>query len=1169
MLRCKSNNCIIFNIYKNLLPTPFTRYYAASSFSDKKYKKQSGHSKISLSPSFRVSIDKSSPSKHNKSKHFQNTLNFGNVKLSKSSSIGPKSDDQKIVERYLNHINLDTTQKSDKTWLIKVKFPVSETHLEDLEATGDDLPEARANIFKVMRTKIQLENLKDQKPPLNWSKMVDNNVFILSKKPEIVLPETENVEKKLLNQYFESVSIPIPKIITKNIFEKRWISTIFIPKHVGLSKNTIEEIHIKIVSNKRKLAESFSLTQLCIEVMNIAPDKFKQAFYDSCKSMKTRISELKSSPLEIQIEQNSLTRMCDLLDEVESEQCFRIPPEFNNETSSIIRKSPTGPNIYPKNLVNIKPSDIKVPNNIRSVNLPVVQNYSEVIAAIESNRVVILAAETGAGKTTQVPQFILAHFNSHQSQKGYPPANVIVTQPRRIAAISVAERVAQERGETVGRTGCSIGYQVRFDKKLPTADKKYGSIVFCTTGILLRQLQDDFLLNGVTHIILDEVHERDLNTDLLLVIIKQIVSKRHDLKIILMSATADTTLFQKYFAGFGSMGRDQLPPVINIPGKIFPVKDHYLEDIVQILDKPDFSPVLRRSKFYNNYIESELHDSLDREVDQPVELFEALIAHVTKSCGDGAILCFLPGWSEINALQMQLEKDRFRCGFNDENRFKIYTLHSSVPIGSQQSVFEPSPKGVRKIVLATNIAETSITINDVVYVIDSGKTRINTYDAERRISSLSSVWASLSNIRQRSGRAGRCQPGFYFSLMSKKRKETLPYQLPPEMLRVDLQMTCLQVKALGFKEEVLSILKKAPQPPARYNVQRAVSELNKLGAIDDKENLTALGKVFSNMPLDPWISKLVMESAALNCLDPMITIASSMVDKRGVFMMNPDQRLEARQRIVEKFGFNAKSDQIITLNAYNDWKQNGKSPSYYDETFIHRGSMLNLERSKQQIARILIDVNFLPKTSRFDLIGGPELNTQSGNLEVIRALLCGGLYPNIAQVSQKDEFRGPDGWKLRLTSGSINSWKGIVECAKTSKEQDDGEETLSYQPEMPVMPPRLLCFQEKQMVDGGLYMRSTTQVNPLSLFILANLKHVIWNRNEQGKIIAIIDRWLEIQFYDNKTAAVVRDLKIWLQRYLDWMVTHRISSKTEYNQKWDKLGKRLVSELVSLINSGK
>lgn len=459
--------------------------------------------------------------------------------------------------------------------------------------------------------------------------------------------------------------------------------------------------------------------------------------------------------------------------------------------------------------------------------LPVTQKAGDVLVKIELNQVTICMAATGSGKTTQIPQLL---FDDYILRGEGARCNIICTQPRRIAAISVADRVAKERGERIGQT---VGYQVRFENKLP---QPHGSITFCTTGVFLRRLQsalDDTdssntFLDNITHVVVDEVHERDIETDLLLVVIKRLLAERkrlgkREIKLVLMSATIDPALFQNYFPEPPPSNR--LAPVVEVPGRSFPVDKRYLDDVMPELERLRLAPAqggwVWSEKNVRDYLDRELNqsggaiakrvangaggeelvDAVD-DLELPYPLVSLLIAYILTKSDDGHILVFMPGWEEIKAVNAILSDTRQRpllgLDFNDSSKYEIHILHSSIPVADQQAVFDPPREGVRRIILATNIAETSITIPDVVYVVDTGRVKEKRYDPERHLSSLVSAWVGTSNLNQRAGRAGRHRPGEYYGILSKSRYSKLNVHQMVEMKRVDLSNVVSEYHGASF-----------------------------------------------------------------------------------------------------------------------------------------------------------------------------------------------------------------------------------------------------------------------------------------------------------------------------------------------------------------------------------
>lgn len=468
--------------------------------------------------------------------------------------------------------------------------------------------------------------------------------------------------------------------------------------------------------------------------------------------------------------------------------------------------------------------------------LPAWTMTNDILNALETSQVVVISGETGCGKSTQVPQFILDNYLKHLAEyqienkannfSGLNHVNIICTQPRRLSAIGVAERVADERCERIGKT---VGYQIRLENKISDATR----LTFCTTGILLRRLQSDPLLEQVTHVVIDEVHERSEESDFLLLILKELLAKRKDLRVILMSATLNASLFSNYF---------NHAPVLEIPGRTFPVEQIFLEDILErsgFVLEPDSQFCRRLNKTEQQQLANELEyadvlaansappksirdenlsiaDVYGRYKDysravcktlflmNPMkinpELIEAVLRYIvnvneTGWPNEGSILIFLPGLAEIQAVHDTLcESSEFSPR---TNKYVLVPLHSTLTNEEQALVFKKAPPGKRKIVMSTNIAETSVTIDDCVFVIDCGQMKEKRFDANRNMESLELVWVSRANAMQRKGRAGRVMPGICIHLYTSHRfNHHFIAQPVPEIQRVPLEQLLLSIKTL-------------------------------------------------------------------------------------------------------------------------------------------------------------------------------------------------------------------------------------------------------------------------------------------------------------------------------------------------------------------------------------
>jgi small subunit ribosomal protein S24e len=690
--------------------------------------------------------------------------------------------------------------------------------------------------------------------------------------------------------------------------------------------------------------------------------------------------------------------------------------------------------------------------------LPITLRAQELLDHIRDNDVTICMAATGSGKTTQIPQLILDDYTDRGQGSR---CNIICTQPRRLAAISVAQRVAKERGEELGT---SIGHQVRFESRLP---EERGSVTFCTTGIFLKRMQSALdpsitsaqghSLDDVTHIVVDEVHERDVDTDLLLVVLKRLLAERKargkPIKVVLMSATIDPTLFQQYFPD----DQGQPAKVIEVPGRAFPVKKHFLDEFISDLASIPGAAEAFAQDSVAKYVHNELgpaalqlyqtlpprltttpstsrsgsgrstptHDGRDRseELELPAPLVALTIAHVLRDSDDGHVLTFLPGWDEIQSVYRYLTNPTSNLGlhFGDQTKWSIHLLHSTIPVAEQQVIFEPPPNGVRRIILATNIAETSVTIPDVVRVVDTAKIKEQRFDPERHISSLVSAWVGSSNLNQRAGRAGRHRPGEYFGIISQKRASELhPYQTV-EMKRVDLSNIVMHVKALNFPGmSVEDVLSETIEPPAEERVAAAIKDLTMVGALDVQKNLTPLGKVLLQLPVEVQVGRLVLLGAFFKCLDSALTLAAILTN-RDPFMapMHLKQEASAVKNSWTLSDF--RSDVLAVLRAYNEWWDIQRRGDYVganrfcSNNFLSKPTLLMIQKIKVHLLESLyhagvIDVSMGMAQQawmgrRRDATVPPELDINRKSTPLLAALISVASQPNFAVRTSDKTYR--------------------------------------------------------------------------------------------------------------------------------------------------------------------
>ncbi|KAH7666303.1 RNA helicase protein [Dioscorea alata] len=672
------------------------------------------------------------------------------------------------------------------------------------------------------------------------------------------------------------------------------------------------------------------------------------------------------------------------------------------------------------------PEGIKMLNFRKS--LPAYKEKEKLLSAIARNQVVVISGETGCGKTTQLPQYVLE--SEIESGRG-AFCNIICTQPRRISAMAVSERVSAERGENLGE---SVGYKVR----LEGMKGKNTHLLFCTSGILLRRLLGDRNLNGITHVFVDEIHERGMNEDFLLIVLKDLLPRRRDLRLILMSATLNAELFSNYFGG---------APTIHIPGFTYPVRAHFLEDVLektgykltsfnQIDDygqekmwktQRQLIPRKRKNQItalvedalkmssFENY-SSRARDSLASWSPDCIgfNLIEAVLCHICRKEQPGAVLVFMTGWDDINCLRDQLKAHPL---LGDPNRVLLLTCHGSMATSEQKLIFEKPPPNVRKIVLATNMAEASITINDIVFVVDCGKAKETTYDALNNTPCLLPSWISKASARQRRGRAGRVQPGECYHLYPKCVYDAFAeYQLP-ELLRTPLNSLCLQIKSLqlGTIREFLSAALQPPEPRAVHN---AVELLKMIRALDDKENLTNLGRFLSVLPVDPKLGKMLVMGAIFHCLDPILTVVSGL-SVRDPFLL-PQDKKDLAGTAKSRFSAKDYSDHMALVRAFEGWKDAEREGSAYEycwRNFLSAQTLQAINSLRKQFHFILKDAGLLNADMAIN-------NSLSCNQSLVRAIICSGLFPGITSVVHREKsmsFKTMDDGQVLLYANSVNA----------------------------------------------------------------------------------------------------------------------------------------------------
>lgn len=561
--------------------------------------------------------------------------------------------------------------------------------------------------------------------------------------------------------------------------------------------------------------------------------------------------------------------------------------------------------------------------------LPIYKLKDELIKAISNNQILIVVGETGSGKTTQMTQYL--------AEAGFTTTGKIgCTQPRRVAAMSVAKRVSEEFG---CRLGQEVGYTIRFED----CTSSETMIKYMTDGMLLRECLIDPDMSAYACIMLDEAHERTIHTDVLFGLLKQAVKKRSELKLIVTSATLDAVKFSEYFIQ---------APIFTIPGRTYPVEILYTRE-------PE-----------TDYLDA--------------SLITVMQIHLSEPPGD--ILVFLTGQEEIDTA-CEILYERMKALGSDVPELLILPVYSALPSEMQTRIFDPAPPGSRKVVIATNIAETSLTIDGIYYVVDPGFVKQKVYNPKTGMDSLMVTPVSQAGAKQRAGRAGRTGPGKTYRLYTERayRDEMLPTNVP-EIQRTNLASTVLQLKAMGIND-LLGF--DFMDPPPTDAMVMALETLHSLSALDDEGLLTRLGRRMAEFPLEPNLSKMLIMSVSLQCSEEILTIVS-MLSIQNVFYRPKEKQALADQK---KAKFNqAEGDHLTLLAVYNSWKNNKFSSAWCYENFVQMRTLKRAQDVRKQLVGIM---------DRHDL----DMVSCGKNVARAQKAICSGFFRNASKKDPQEGYR--------------------------------------------------------------------------------------------------------------------------------------------------------------------
>ena len=842
---------------------------------------------------------------------------------------------------------------------------------------------------------------------------------------------------------------------------------------------------------------------------------------------------------------------------------------------------------------------------------------------MQSKQVVLVTGDTGSGKTTQLVQYLLEEA-AHNKQT----IRMICCQPRRLTAVTVAERIAAERGEKVGGT---IGYQIRLESSVSTRTLA----TFCTYGVLLRSLCGGLeILESLTHIIIDEIHERDAMSDFLITVLKDALIRFRHLKLVLMSATVDTKLFLGYFPGCVH---------ISLDGRMFPVEEFHLENILlrlnyktKEMDKMKKSGLSNRSATTIEELSTKLstitvpcvendddviveeaepaqENDVDVEMDRVLEecflvgeeaQFQALQERLARdgerlvnyshsvtgvtalmasasrgntdivelclqlgaesgkkltngwtalecarlqnqeecvkmleeyqqlqgrsvgteagvdssmsqeekelldlyyACVDqdsldhdlilkilvmihrnqppGAVLVFLPGYEDISIMHEMVSGDPALS-----KDTSVIILHSQIGSSESKKAFQPPPRGCRKIVLATNVAETGVTIPDIVYVVDTGKVKLKSFDSLTNTSMLKAEWISRTSATQRKGRAGRCQPGQVYRLFSSTMHASMAQFTTPEILRTSLLSLCLQTKLLAAPNTpIADFLAKVPDPPPFLITRNAVQNLKTMEALDTWEEITPLGLHLLDIPLDPWLGKILLHAVMLKCLDPVLTI-TCMLAYRSPFILSIDPRSKKEGDASKKrLSSNTGSDHMSMLRAFQEWQHariENRERRWCRVNQVSPSTMEMVVGMRNQVLAQLRASGFVKSRGSGDI---RNINSNSDNWALVKACLLSGLYPNIIRVDREAAvLRTQRESKVRLAPGSVmkvtpGTMRELASDWMVYEEMSRVGRTAFVRGVTPVSPLAVALFggsgkagREGEGVTGNIYLEETS-----------------------------------------------------------------------------------------------
>ncbi|KAH8235606.1 hypothetical protein KR032_003763 [Drosophila birchii] len=745
-------------------------------------------------------------------------------------------------------------------------------------------------------------------------------------------------------------------------------------------------------------------------------------------------------------------------------------------------------------------------------NLPIYGHRTKILSVMQREQVLIIQGTTGSGKSTQLPQYILEWATKHRT-----PVRILVSQPRRVAAITVSERIAKERGEPPGST---VGYQIRMNKKCSS----HTVLSLTTSGCLLRAMamEGKALLKNTTHLVIDEVHERDLDTDFLLLATKLELENNPHLRLVLMSATMDLEALSAYFGG---------ATVLNVEGRSFGVKIWHMEDILCVTGymtwtMEEYLGEITGNEEVGDLLAAYNHKRNETDPDIDNNLIVSLLELLMRSGEKGAVIVFLPGYYDMIMLMERMET----C--LPEEQIKILMLHSQVESNEMRKAFHIYPEQL-KVILSTNISQTSITIPDLLYVIDAGRAKMNTHDAATDASQLCTTWISRADAQQRAGRAGRLCHGICYRLYCSNRFAKMSEYPIPEIRRRTLDEICLLTKIAAPEEKIAKFLSMALDPPQPEAVLQACSRLQILGVLQESdEQITSLGRIIAELPLSVQLGKCLIYSIYYRCLGSM-TIIAAYHSVRDPFVLPSDRNKKPStqtSRIV--FAGSTMSDSLAILKLHEDFTSLSRRDvaSFCEEHSVCRTSMemfvLAVGTLRESVRRIF----------QISMATDQLVCSLDRDMDMVRLALTAGLYPKLAFINKdkKGQLVGDGDAHMQLSRTSC-----LVGKKKLMSETSDW----------------LLFVEKIRTSDQRCTLEHNTLVSSLMVALAAG-KNVRLEQHDTNTSKLCLDAWIRLSCPTEFGLQLLRLRELMGRELAELVETRKLNSAS----KW--FGPELVQKLL-------